>query len=187
MRPKLIVLLVVLVLVIGGGITALILLTRPSEADAPGRYHSLVENPKSCSSLSDSTFGFTTIATYPRQDGTTAQQCFGMAPTPDNIPVVDVFREDFPDPGSVNTAQSREQRSDGTPLSGTGFENDPYVGYTSRLDPYDSEKIDDCTVEYRRSNEWIKLDFSYLPGVSDLASCRKLVVPYAQPFYASIG
>ena len=187
MRPKVIVVLVVLVLAIGGGVTALILLTRPTEASAPGRYHRLVENPKSCGSLSDPTFGFTTLAAYRPQDGTIAQQCFGMAPTPDNTPVVDVFKETFSDPGGVSAAQNREQRGDGTPLSGTGFENDPYVGYASHLDPYDSEKVDDCTVEYRRSNEWVKLDFTYLPGVSDLASCRKLVMPYARPFYSSIG
>ncbi|HJP80557.1 MAG TPA: hypothetical protein VJ914_40170 [Pseudonocardiaceae bacterium] len=181
-----IVLVAVLVLVVGGGVTALILLTRPSEAAGPGRYHPLVKNPSSCSALSDATFGFN-IVTYPPKDGTIAQECFGMARTADNTPVVDVFREIFPDPGGVSAAENREARGDGTPLSGTGFENDPFVGYLSYVDPSDDEKIDHCTVEYRRSNEWVKLDFSLLPNVSDLASCQKLVVPYARPFYTLIG
>lgn len=186
MRPKLIVLVVVLVLVIGGGVTALVLLTRPDEAAGPGRYHPIARTPTSCFSLSDATFKFTLVGSFPVRDGTTALECGAIGRDGENGPVADVIKEVFPDPGGVRTAEDREARDDGTPLSGTGFENDPYVGYTTHQDA-NGDDSDDCTVEYRRSNEWVELDFSLLPGVSDQASCRKLVMPYARPFYTSIG
>lgn len=181
-RPKLIVILVVFVLLVGGGVTALILLTRPDEAAAAGRYHQINPVPTSCHALTNPTFSFTIIGAFPPRDGTTAEQCVGEGHDSDGGPVASVTWEVFPDPGGVRAAQNRAARSDGTPLSGTGFENDPYVGYAA-----DTGQGDNCTVEFRRSNEWVEIDFSYLPKVTDLASCRKLVIPYAKPLYTSVG
>lgn len=183
-RTGLIVSIVVVALVlIGGGTTVLMLVNRPApRAQVPvskpvgGRYQSLV----TCAKLTTPPFTFDPRDESYTTNGGSDKMCTGTF----GAQRVDVWLTFFSGPkGEVEAVQTSlplATEQDFQRLDGTGFENAPFAGYNGDAGPM-------CTATYRRSNEFVRIDFPDLPGGTDTPSCTSAIMPYVKQFYALIG
>lgn len=191
-RTGLIVLIVVLVVVVvGGGTTALVLLTGKggdtsnasgpagaptpvsSSTPAPYRYQKVIAN---CTQLDGGPFTFIPKNPAMSQGQIVGGECAGSTQLNGEEVGVGVEFMIFNTANGVAAAAQSARQDGGQQVSGTGFENPPYVNFTG-----------ECMIDYSRSNEAIKLQFMGLPGVHDQASCNSIGMTYAQQYYKLIG
>lgn len=192
-RTGLIVLIVALVVVVlGGGTTALVLLTGksgsntgtasgPTSASAPTsssappvrRYQ---QPPANCTQLNGGPFSFIPKNPMMSDGDLVGGECAGSTQMNGEEVGIAVEYMIFNTPNGVEAAAQSTSQAGGRQVSGTGFENAPYVNFNG-----------ECVVDYSRSNEAIKLQFISLPGVTDAASCESVAMPYAQQYYKLIG
>ena len=201
-KTGLIVLIVVLVVVVlGGGTTALILLnkgkprtTNASTGTAPapgttapkpatGRYQNVVD----CSKLTGGPITFTSDGppnvTAPGWDppGNITEACHGTEPSGGQWPnQVDLDAQVWTGAGGVDKAQSDVLSDNGQgsqKVTGAGFEGPVYFSLNQQS----------CYVQWARSNEEIRLDFTVWPGVTDTPSCQSVTLPLVKQYYPLIG
>ena len=176
--------LVALVLV-GGGVTALMLLSQPTQSTqgqvpkpvVGGRYQSLIK----CGALTRPPFTFDPHDEPYTSNGGTDKICMGTF----GAQRVDVAMAYFSGPnGEARAVQASAPISlaeqDFQRINGTGFENSPFVGYNGDYGAL-------CTATYRRSNLTVRMDFPDLPGVTDTAGCTSAIMPYVKQLYAAVG
>ncbi|HEX4221411.1 MAG TPA: hypothetical protein VHZ97_03550 [Pseudonocardiaceae bacterium] len=193
-KPKagIVVLIVALALVVvGGGTTALVLLTKakhdnttqvvatPTTSSPATPTTSTVlryQHMPPCGQLNSAPFSFTKPQQAVNQDDTSGLCDGGLAGQ--SGAEVSVQMQIFNGPNGVDGAAqwAKEMSGGGQQVSGTGFENAPYVTFPAV-----------CEISYTRSNEYVLLEFEPLPGVTDLASCRTVGMTYAQQLYKLIG
>jgi hypothetical protein len=187
-KPKtgFIVLIVVIALVVvGGGVTALILLTggnsgpsnasgHPTLPSAPNASTGSYHKPVSCAKLNGGPFTFqpTGITHTTSWNVTEACQGSGTGGTALAATIQVMTGAD-----GVTSAKRAAGTVDGRQVSGAGFENAPYMSF------FDGS----CTVSYARSNEYVSLQFMFVPGVTDVPSCTSAVMQYAKQYYTIIG
>lgn len=188
-RTGLIVAIVVVALVlVGGGTATLMLLNRPApqaQGQAPqpkpvagGRYTTLAR----CARLTASPFAFDPHGESLTQNDATTESCQGAL----GAKRVYVTMTDYLGPKGegravaaslpISSADQNLQRIDKT-----GFENAPFIGVEGDGD--DSL----CTAMYRRSNEFVRIDFPDLPDGIDTPGCISTVLPYVRQLYALVG
>ncbi|HEY4460353.1 MAG TPA: hypothetical protein VGN81_38945 [Pseudonocardiaceae bacterium] len=192
-RTGLIVLIVVLVVVVvGGGTTALVLFTggksgntssasgptsgpAPTSSKAPqvNRYQ---KPPANCTQLNGGPFNFIPKNPLMSEGDLVGGECSGSTQINGAEVGAAVEYMIFNTPNGVEAAAQSASQGGGQQVSGTGFENAPYVSFTG-----------ECMIDYSRSNEAIKLQFLDLPGVTDAASCQSVGMTYAQQYYKLIG
>ncbi|HJP79659.1 MAG TPA: hypothetical protein VJ914_35635 [Pseudonocardiaceae bacterium] len=186
-KPKtgLIVLIVVVALVVvGGGVTALILLTggkassnasghttAPATPSASaGRY----QKPPACTKLNGGPFTFQPSGITKTSTWNVAEACQGTGAGGTALAAtIQVMTSS----DGVANAKRVAGTVDGQQVSGSGFENAPYMSF------FDGS----CIVDYARSNEEVTLQFMFIPGVTDVSSCTSAVMPYAKQYYTMIG
>jgi hypothetical protein len=183
-RTGLIVGIVVVALVlIGGGTTALMLINRPApQAQVPkrgpdGHYQTLM----TCASLTAPPFTFEPNNDSFTHDGATDRVCSGTFGAHRVSVAMIVFSGPTGEAKAVAASvpyQSTYQYMQR--LNGTGFENAPLVGFIGDEGPM-------CEAAYRRSNLKVEIDFPNLPGGTDTASCTSAIMPYVRKLYAEIG
>lgn len=173
---------------LGGVGVAAFLIFRPAPVAVPsavrspaapsatsGRYRSA---PVACAKLDLPPYTFSTEFQSPLQDNEYLEECqaYVGGRTSGGSAEISIERDVGPD--GVATARNALV-SAGPAMPGTGFEDPPHVTYQA--------DFGDCTFEYVRSNEYVSVDFKYLPGAQDAASCGQVGLTYVKQFYALVG
>jgi hypothetical protein len=178
-RTGLIVLIVVAaVVVLGGGTTAFLLLDKPSQP--AGRY--ATQTP--CTKLNVVPYRFTTSSPSATNDQSLQElkeDCTANLGTEPSEGTADVTLHTYLGDGGPGVAQ-RDTVGDSQQLSGMGFENPVNVTYQS-----DPSLGASCQFHYYRSNEFVEITFTGLPGVHDRTGCLSVGMPFVTKLYTQIG
>ncbi|HJP79660.1 MAG TPA: hypothetical protein VJ914_35640 [Pseudonocardiaceae bacterium] len=178
-RTGLIVLIVVaVVVVLGGGTTAFLLLNKPSQP--AGRY--ATQTP--CTKLNVAPYKFTTSSPSAMEDQSLQalkEDCTAKLGSEPTDGTADVTLETYLGGGGPGVAQ-RDTIGDNQQVSGMGFENPVNVTYQAEpgLGP-------SCDFHYYRSNEYVQIGFTGLPGVHDRNGCLSVGLPFVTKLYTEIG
>ena len=162
----------------GGGITALMLSRNSGQGDQTvGRY---TKQPD-CTKLGAPPYKFTTV--LPSKEDTvmqalneSCQDAVGEAQTV----VATVALQTYLGPGGPGVAQ-RDMDGAGQLVSGNGFENPVAVQYQSDANGQR------CVFRYNRSNEIVDIVFVSMTGVHDRAGCLSAGLPLVKQLYSQIG
>lgn len=177
---------VVALLLVGGGVTALMLLNRPApQARVPapkrapvadGRYQTLTR----CARLTSPPFTFDPKDATGTWEGRTVNVCMGTVGVRRVTVAMTLYSGPNAEAKAVLGSVPSPSEGDFQRQNGTGFENSPFVGYNGDYGPL-------CTATYRRSNIDVRIDFPTMSGVADTPGCVNAIMPYVKQLYALIG
>lgn len=166
------------VVVLGGGATAFMLLRNSGTTDqSVGRY----TKQTSCTKLSAPPYTFTTE--QPSKADSVAQilveECDDTSGEAGSA-AAQVMIHTYLGPGGPGVAQ-RDMDGAGQLVSGTGFENAPAAAYQS------DNNGQRCVFRYYRSNEDVDISFFDMTVAHDRAGCVRAGMPLVKQLYQQIG